>query len=106
MIARNKQYKTRNLNTKQWTGWMEWKDGFVLNLDLYDAIEWQEKPAPCTAVAPFEVEGLGRPNCESRDAQSCVTSGTHHFDLEVEEDGYYSGDCYHTRMITWSALGG
>lgn len=101
-----KQYRTRQINTGLWSPWYDHAGGTTFNLDLetYDCIEWQDKPEACTAVAPFEIEDVGRPRCESPDGKNCTETGSHYYELEIE--GVWYDECYHTRNITWSALDG
>lgn len=106
---RPKQYKIRRIGTSD--GWSAWTDqvpgqNFFLDLEKFDSVEWRDKPVKCTAVAPFEIEEVGRPKCDSSNVSACMSTGTHHFDLEIESDSYYADDCYHSRQITWSALAG
>ncbi len=98
----DKQYRLKMKNNPQgWTGWQPHQPtaSFSIDLDRYDAVEWRDTPQACTAVAPFEVECIGRPRCERLDAKECVSDGTHLYEVEIEDY-----DCYHTRQITWSAL--
>lgn len=104
----DKQYRMRQkLFPQGWTAWQPHTLGsnFNVDLDRYDSIEWRDTPKKCTAVAPVEIEEVGRPTCERWDSTVCTETGSHLYTLEVEVDDYYD-QCSHERQITWSALGG
>lgn len=104
-MSTGKEYRLRYAAHGSYTNWMPFTgmDSTEVNLLLFNEIQFRDAPVACTAMAPFEIEEIGRPRCERKDASGCREVGTHFFDLEIEDGGLYN-DCYHSRQITWSAL--
>ncbi len=101
-----KQYRLRYMSGVGHTMWVDYAPTAPpdVDLDVFDAIEFRDKPAPCEAVAPFKVEG-DEIRCERWDAAVCVADGYHRYDLVIEGGDYYGGNCYHEPSITWDVAG-
>ena len=106
-MSAKKESRMRYVGGELWTPWRDHNPGdtFQMDLDKYDSVEYRNKPTTCVAYAPFEIEGYGRPVCESLDDQACASTGSHSYELEVGSGQDMWSDCYYIRQITWSANG-